>query len=100
VVQVAANGEEAVQMSADGAFDVIFMDCQMPTLDGYAATAAIRRREGDAQRTPIVAMTANAMPGDRERCITAGMDDYIAKPIDDAVLRQALDKWGPQRSTA
>jgi PAS domain S-box-containing protein len=100
VVQVAANGEEAVQMSADGSFDMIFMDCQMPTLDGYAATAAIRRREGDAQRTPIVAMTANAMPGDRERCISAGMDDYIAKPIDDAVLRQALDKWGPQRSTA
>ncbi len=100
VVQVAANGEEAVQMSADGSFDMIFMDCQMPTLDGYAATAAIRRREGDAQRTPIVAMTANAMPGDRERCISAGMDDYIAKPIDDAMLRQALEKWGPQRSTA
>jgi CheY-like chemotaxis protein len=93
VVHVAANGEEAVRMSADDAFDVIFMDCQMPTLDGYAATAAIRRREGDAQRTPIVAMTANAMPGDRERCISAGMDDYIAKPIDDAVLTTALAKW-------
>ncbi|MHB1094979.1 MAG: response regulator [Gemmatimonadaceae bacterium] len=93
VVQVAANGEEAVRMSADDAYDVIFMDCQMPTLDGYAATAAIRRREGDAQRTPIVAMTANAMPGDRERCISAGMDDYIAKPIDDTVLTAALAKW-------
>ena len=97
VVHVVVNGEEAVQVSGDEAFDVIFMDCQMPTLDGYAATAAIRRREGDAQRTPIVAMTANAMPGDRERCISAGMDDYIAKPIDDALLKGALEKWGPQR---
>ncbi|MBA4070688.1 MAG: hypothetical protein C0497_02480 [Gemmatimonas sp.] len=99
VVQVAANGEEALRMSKDETFDVIFMDCQMPTLDGYAATAAIRRREGDAQRTPIVAMTANAMPGDRERCLSAGMDDYIAKPIDDVLLRRALEKWAPQRPT-
>ena len=93
VVQVAANGEEAVQMSHDASFDVIFMDCMMPVLDGYAATAAIRRREGDAHRTPIVAMTANAMPGDRERCIAAGMDDYISKPIDDARLKNALAQW-------
>jgi CheY-like chemotaxis protein/anti-sigma regulatory factor (Ser/Thr protein kinase) len=97
VVHVVANGEEAVQASGDEAFDVIFMDCQMPILDGYAATAAIRRREGDASRTPIIAMTANAMPGDRERCLNAGMDDYIAKPIDDALLKGALEKWGPQR---
>jgi signal transduction histidine kinase/DNA-binding response OmpR family regulator len=93
VVHVAANGEEAVQMSDDASFDVIFMDCMMPVLDGYAATAAIRRREGDAHRIPIVAMTANAMPGDRERCLAAGMDDYIAKPIDDVRLKNALEQW-------
>ncbi len=93
-VQVVENGAQAVSRSEESAFDIIFMDCQMPVLDGYAATAAIRRREGDAQRTPIIAMTANAMPGDRERCIAAGMDDYIAKPIDDGVLKTALEKWG------
>ncbi len=92
-VHLAANGDEAVKMSEAEAFDIIFMDCMMPVLDGYAATAAIRRREGDAHRTPIIAMTANAMPGDRERCLAAGMDDYISKPIDDARLAAALDQW-------
>jgi CheY-like chemotaxis protein len=92
-VEMANNGEEAVALSAGRAFALIFMDCQMPVLDGYAATAAIRRREGDAGRTPVIAMTANAMPGDRERCLAAGMDDYLAKPIDDARLRATLDLW-------
>jgi CheY-like chemotaxis protein len=94
MVDVAENGAEAVKRMEEQAFDLIFMDCQMPVLDGYAATAQIRRREGDAQRTPIIAMTANAMPGDRERCLAAGMDDYIAKPIDPEVLSAALEKWG------
>jgi len=92
-VELAGNGEEAVAMAKDGHFDLIFMDCQMPVLDGYAATAAIRRREGDSRRTPIVAMTANAMPGDRERCLAAGMDDYIAKPIDEARISEAVQLW-------
>ena len=93
VVEVAANGQEVVAMSAQRSFEVIFMDCQMPVLDGFAATAAIRRREGDAQHTPVIAMTANAMPGDRERCLSAGMDDYIAKPIDEQRLTDALARW-------
>ena len=92
-VEVANDGKEALAMFAESTFDVIFMDCQMPVLDGYAATAAIRRREGDARRTPVIAMTANAMPGDRERCLAAGMDDYLAKPIDDALLRATLELW-------
>jgi PAS domain S-box-containing protein len=92
-VKIAANGEEAIAISAADEYDIIFMDCQMPVLDGFAATAAIRRREGDARRIPIIAMTANAMPGDRERCLAAGMDDYIAKPIDDARITAALTQW-------
>jgi CheY-like chemotaxis protein len=98
VVHVAENGAVAVRLMEEQSFEIIFMDCQMPVLDGYAATAAIRRREGDAGRTPIIAMTANAMPGDRERCLAAGMDDYIAKPIDDVVLRKALERWASGRS--
>ena len=92
-VEVANDGAEALAVLGERSFDLIFMDCQMPVLDGYAATAAIRRREGDARRTPVIAMTANAMPGDRERCLAAGMDDYLAKPIDDALLRATLELW-------
>jgi len=72
---------------------VVFMDCQMPELDGFGATAEIRRREGAGRRTPIVAMTAYAMSGDRQRCLRAGMDDYISKPIRPGVLEQALYTW-------
>jgi CheY-like chemotaxis protein len=97
-VDVAADGVQALDMHARGAYEVIFMDCQMPTLDGYEATAEIRRREGSDHHTPIIAMTANTMKGDRERCLAAGMDDYLAKPLDrallDGMLRWALDSSG------
>jgi PAS domain S-box-containing protein len=99
-VDVAVNGLEVARLSAGNAYDVIFMDCQMPEMDGFEATAEIRQREGDTRRTPIVAMTAYAMSGDRQRCLRAGMDDYIAKPIRPGVLEQALYTWFSQRGGA
>jgi signal transduction histidine kinase/ActR/RegA family two-component response regulator len=91
-VEVVENGEEAVERVRAGGIDLVFMDCHMPGLDGFEATARIRHLAGDTARTPIVAMTAAAMAGDRERCFRAGMDDYLAKPIDregvEAVLRR------------
>ena len=93
-MDVAANGREAVDMWEKLPYDLIFMDCQMPEMDGYEATSEIRRREGGRAHTPIVAMTANVMQGDREECLAAGMDDYIAKPVSPAHLRNALLRWG------
>ncbi len=90
-VDVAADGAEAVRMSERFPYDVIFMDVQMPVLDGLEATAAIRAR-GDGKAIRIVAMTANAMDGDRERCLMAGMDDYVSKPITVQALEAALVK--------
>jgi signal transduction histidine kinase/ActR/RegA family two-component response regulator len=92
---VAANGSEAVQRFSEGGFDLVLMDCQMPDVDGYEATAEIRRAQSGAGHTPIVAMTANAMQGDRERCLAAGMDDYISKPVSRATLEATLARWLP-----
>ncbi len=95
-VDVAANGQEAVEASAQITYMLIFMDCHMPEMDGYEATSAIRQREAQARgHIPIVAMTANAMQGDRERCLEAGMDDYISKPVKSKDLLAILQKWVP-----
>jgi CheY-like chemotaxis protein len=92
-VDIANNGLEAFQMVTQRDYDVIFMDCQMPELDGYGATKRIRAHESGARRIPIVAMTAHAMHGDREKCLAAGMDDYITKPVNRDVLENALVNW-------
>ena len=95
--EFAANGREALEAARAGHFDLILMDCSMPDMDGYEATAQIRAHEmGSARRTPLVAMTANTQSGDAEKCLAAGMDDYLAKPITLVELRQKLDKWLPR----
>ena len=95
--EFAANGREALEAARSRDFDLILMDCSMPEMDGYEATAQIRADEQDAgRRTPIVAMTANTQKGDAEKCIASGMDDYLAKPITLVELRQKLEKWLPR----
>jgi len=92
---LAVNGLEACAAAGSRTYDLILMDCQMPEMDGFQATRLIREREGGGRRVPILAMTANAMPGDRERCLEAGMDDYLAKPIAILDLKEALLRWLP-----
>ncbi len=95
-VDATANGLEAVEASGQIDYTLIFMDCLMPEMDGYEATGAIRHREAQAGgHIPIVAMTANAMQGDREQCLAAGMDDYISKPVKSGNLLAMLQKWVP-----
>ncbi len=100
VIDVAADGRAAVAAFERGGHDIILMDCQMPVMDGFEATAAVRQREiGTGQRIPIVALTANAMRGDREECLAAGMDDYVSKPIQPDALAAVLDRWCPRNET-
>ncbi len=95
-VDVAANGREALEMWQQFPYSLIFMDCQMPELDGLSATARIREMERDSGggHVPIIAMTANAMARDREECLAAGMDDYASKPIKIGLLNELVDRWG------
>jgi CheY-like chemotaxis protein len=92
-VDLVANGKEAVDLFRQLSYDLVLMDCQIPEVDGFKATARIRADEGEGRRTPIVAMTANAMPGDRARCLDAGMDGYISKPVSSTVLSKTLALW-------
>jgi len=91
-VEVAPSGRHAVEAWRASAFDLVLMDCQMPDMDGFEATRTIRAAEREGARTPIVAVTANAMEGDRERCLAAGMDDYVTKPLTKAGLAAGLDR--------
>jgi two-component system sensor histidine kinase/response regulator len=95
--EVAENGALAVEAVRHSEYDIILMDCQMPVLDGFGAAAQIRESEHGKRRIPIIAMTANAMQGDRERCLAAGMDDYVPKPVTLAELDATLRRWLPDR---
>ncbi len=91
--EAVADGHEALTAMGTGRYALVLMDCQMPRMDGFAATVAIRQRELPGQHVPIIAMTANAMEGDRERCLAAGMDDYLAKPVRLDDLSAMLTRW-------
>jgi CheY-like chemotaxis protein len=96
-VVVAGNGHEALEALLNENFHVVLMDVQMPIMDGYTATRKIRKWEGDVKagesRIPIIAMTAHAMKGDREKCLAAGMDDYVTKPIKPEILFPVIEQW-------
>jgi CheY-like chemotaxis protein len=93
-IDTAANGREAVEMLRTFDYDIVFMDCQMPEMDGFEATRVIRKEEEAKNRhTIIVALTADAMTGDREKCMTVGMDDYLNKPFKSDQISGMLSKW-------
>jgi two-component system, sensor histidine kinase and response regulator len=92
-VDIAGDGAEALAKLAHGRYAAVFMDCQMPNVDGYEATARIRAQERVEERLPVIAMTAHAMAGDRERCLAAGMDDYLSKPLRPELLDEVLERW-------
>jgi two-component system sensor histidine kinase/response regulator len=102
LVDAVGNGLMAIEVLKRTAYDLILMDVQMPEMDGFEATRAIRKREGESKHTPIIAMTAHAMKGDREKCLQAGMDDYISKPIEPQKLFETIEKWtkSPDRKKA
>ena len=98
---IAANGREALLALEKESFDLVFMDLQMPEMDGFAATATIREKEkGTGKHQEVIALTAHAMSGDRERCLTAGMDAYLSKPIRPHELDILLKKYVQRRMSA
>jgi CheY-like chemotaxis protein len=92
-VDIARNGLEALRMAESHAYAAVLMDCQMPKMDGYTATSRLREHEDPGRHVPIIAMTAGALAEDRQRCLAAGMDDHLAKPIDPDQLQAALARW-------
>ena len=94
-VHIAEDGLEALEVLANGRYDAVLMDCQMPRMDGFEATRALREREASQGllRTPVIALTANALAGDRQACLDAGMDDYLGKPFTRVQLLLALRRW-------
>lgn len=98
--EVADSATRALQVLSVKQFDVVLMDCGMPEMDGYQAVAEIRRREGSARHTPVIALTAHAMEDDRVRCLNAGMDDYLSKPVKLNALAEKLDTWAHSRAEA
>jgi len=98
LVETATNGLQAIEMMKQHRYDLVFMDCQMPEMDGYECTRRIRSPEAGVldPHVPIIAVTAHAMTGDKERCLASGMDDYISKPIDQGELQSKLAKWAPK----
>lgn len=94
---VVGDGRQALDALADGGFDAVLMDCHMPELDGFDATRRLRAQEAGGPRVPVIAMTAGVLPADRARCLSAGMDDFVAKPVDVTQLRRALTTWVPAR---
>lgn len=92
-VDLAVDGADALEKLGRRSYEAVFMDCQMPVMDGYHATKELRRREGPGRHTPVIAMTASAMVSDRERCLAAGMDDFLTKPIRVEQLNATLRRW-------
>jgi CheY-like chemotaxis protein len=99
VIHIVNNGKEAVDLLESSSYALVLMDCQMPVMDGFEATNCIRKREQESdsrKHIPIIAMTANAIEGDRENCLASGMDDYVSKPINKEILADVLKKWLPE----